>query len=180
MSSQQRKPRLSPLDRLLHRVAEGFAHVVHAGDLAVLRAGAQMREAMVHPLKPFPLAHVTSGVGTTSSGSAISAHETQLLREHHHPPGIAGLPPATLQHTHAFLTLLPAGLPMPETRRHGQGQMALEWSGEGARKFCVLIGQDGMLIYSARLGVKGRLDGAEPISDQLSPIVSHAIKQLRD
>ena len=84
--------------------------------------------------------------------------------------GIAGLPPATLQHAHRFLTLLPTWLPMPETRRHGHGQVALEWSGNDARRFSVLIGQDGMLIYSARLGPKGRLDGAEPIRQ---PAVAH-------
>jgi hypothetical protein len=36
-----------------------------------------------------------------------------------------------------------------------------------------------MLIYSARLGPKGRLDGAEPIANQLSPIVTHVIRQLQ-
>ena len=93
--------------------------------------------------------------------------------------GIAGLPPATLQNAHHFLTLLPTWLPMPETRRHGHGQVALEWSGNGARRFSVVIGQDGMLIYSARLGPKGRLDGAEPIGNELSPIVTHVIRQLQ-
>ena len=52
---------------------------------------------------------------------------------------------------------------MPETRRHGHGQVALEWHGDSSRRFSVVIGPEGMLIYAARLGSRGRLDGAEPI-----------------
>lgn len=180
MTSQQSKQGIWAFERWLNRITAAFAHVVHVGDHAVLRAGAQVREAIGHPLKPFPFAHVTACEAGTSPSLPISAQETRLMREHQHPLGIAGLPSATLQQTHAFLTLLPTWVPMPETRRHGHGQVALEWSGQGARKLCVLIGQDGMLIYSARLGAQGRLDGAEPISDKLSPIMSHVIGQLQD
>ena len=67
---------------------------------------------------------------------------------------------------------------MPDTRRHGHSQVQLEWSGQGGH-FSVLIGSDGMLIYSARLGAKGRFDGAEPVSDQLSPVVAHVLRQLQ-
>ena len=134
---------------------------------------------MMHPLKPFPLAHVAGGTLPTSSGQALSAQETLMMRDEHLPLGIAGLPQATLQHAHRFLTQLPTWLPMPETRRQGHGQVALEWSGHDACRFSVVIGTDGMLIYSARLGPKGRLDGAEPIGNQLSPIVKHVIRQLQ-
>lgn len=179
MPSQQIKPRYSPLHRWLNGAVESIGSVVQAGDRMVDRAAAQWREAALHPLKPFPLAHVTGGVVGGASSHAISPQETLMMREHRHPPGIAGLPPSTLQYAHAFLTLLPTWLPMPDTRRHGHGQVALEWSGHGAGTFNVLIGQDGMLIYSARLGAKGRIDGAEPIGEQLSPIVTHLIRQLR-
>jgi hypothetical protein len=153
----------------------------HAANHLLMRASGQLREALVHPLKPFPLAHVASGVGTGSTGSSqrISVQDTMRMRDHRHPFGIAGLPPATLQNAHAFLTLLPTWLPMPETRRHGHGQVQLEWSGHDGRHFSVLIGSDGMLIYSARLGAKGRFDGAEPVSDQLSPVVAHVLRQLQ-
>lgn len=180
MTSQYGKPRFLPRIRFLNRVVEAFGQLVHASDRVMLRASAQMREAMMHPLRPFPLAHVASGVGITTTSQTISAQETLLMRELHRPLGIAGLPPDTLQNAHAFLTLLPTWLPLPETRCQGHGQVALEWSGGGVRKFNVVIGQDGMLIYSARLGAKGRMDGAEPIADQLSPIVTHVIRQLRD
>jgi len=157
--------------RLVHGVAR-------AGDQAVARVGAQLREAMGHPLRPFPLVHVAGAAGV--AGQSLNPQESPSMREQYPAGlGIAGLPPATLQHTHRFLTLLPTWLPMPETRRHGHGQVALEWSGNDARRFSVLIGQDGMLIYSARLGPKGRLDGAEPIGNELSPIVTHVIRQLR-
>ena len=157
------------------RIVQGAAR---AGDQALARAGAQMREAMGHPLRPFPLAHVTGAAGAASQ-QVFGAQDTFSMREQYPGLGIAGLPPATLQHTHRFLTLLPTWLPMPETRRHGHGQVAMEWSGNDARRFSVLIGPDGMLIYSARLGPRGRLDGAEPIGDQLSPIVTHVIRQLQ-
>ena len=134
---------------------------------------------MMHPLKPFPLAHVAGGTLPTGSGQALSAQETLMMRDEYLPLGIAGLPQATLQHAHRFLTQLPTWLPMPETRRQGYGQVALEWSGPDACRFSVVIGTDGMLIYSARLGPKGRLDGAEPIGNQLSPIVKHVIRQLQ-
>jgi len=161
---------LSAVVRMLHGV-------VRAGDQAVARAAAQVREAIGHPLRPFPVAHV-AGAASAASQSFLP-QETLVMREQYPGLGIAGLPPATLQHTHRFLTLLPTWLPMPETRRHGHGQVALEWSGNDARRFSVLIGQDGMLIYSARLGPRGRLDGAEPIGSQLSPIVTHVIRQLQ-
>ncbi len=179
MSSQQNK-RASSSPGFLGRAAQALSGLVQAGDHAVQRAGAQVREAMVHPLKPFPLAHVAGGLSVGASSQVLSAQETLMMREQHIPLGIAGLPQATLQNAHRFLTLLPTWLPMPETRRHGQGQVALEWSASDARHLSVLIGADGMLIYSARLGAKGRLDGAEPISGQLSPIVTHVLRQLLD
>ena len=143
------------------------------------RVAQVVREAMVHPLKPFPLIHSAGGTVLGSTSQALSAQETLMLREQYLPLGIAGLPQATLQNAHRFLTQLPTWLPMPETRRQGHGQVVLEWSGNAARRFSVVIGSDGMLIYSACLGSKGRLDGAEPISNRLSPIVKYVIRQLR-
>jgi hypothetical protein len=175
MSSQESKNGRSGRG-LFGTVVRLLYGVTRAGDQAVARVGAQLREAMGHPLRPFPLAHVAGAAGL--AGQSLNAPESPSMREQYPGLGIAGLPPATLQHTHRFLTLLPTWLPMPETRRHGHGQVALEWSGNDARRFSVLIGQDGMLIYSARLGPKGRLDGAEPIGNELSPIVTHVIRQL--
>jgi hypothetical protein len=164
---------------MLERVAQAVSGVVHAGDQAVSRASAHLRDAMVHPLRPFPLAHVAGGTSPMTGGQPLSAQETLMMREQYLPLGIAGLPQATLQNAHRFLTQLPTWLPMPETRRQGQGQVMLEWSGRDACRFSVVIGQDGMMIYSARFGPKGRLDGAEPITDQPSPIVGHLIRQLQ-
>ena len=178
MSSQPNKQRHSPLYRLLNGTVQAIGSVVRAGDQVMLRATAQFRQAVLHPLKPFPLAHVAGGAVGGATTQSISAQETQMMREHHHPLGIAGLPSATLQHAHAFLKLLPVWLPMPETRRHGHAQVALEWTGDGGSRLSVLIGHDGMMIYSARLGVRGRLDGAEPIGEHLSPILMHVIRQL--
>ena len=179
MSSQRSIRRFPSLYRWLSFPYDVVCSVTHAGNQLLMRASGQMREALLHPLKPFPLAHVASGVGTGSTTQRISTQDAMRMRDHRHPFGIAGLPPATLQNAHAFLTLLPTWLPMPETRRHGQSQVQLEWSGQGGRNFSVLIGSDGMLIYSARLGAKGRFDGAEPVSDQLSPVVAHVLRQLQ-
>lgn len=178
MYSPQRKT-ASSAPGIMGRFTQVISSVLHAGDSAVARAGEQVREVMGHPLKPFPLAHVAGGTYPGTSGQPLSEQETQMMREQYLPLGIAGLPPETLQNAHRFLTLLPTWLPMPETRRQGAGQVALEWCGCEARRFSVVIGPDGMLIYSARLGPKGRLDGAEPITNQLSPIVKHVIRQLQ-
>ena len=179
MFSQQSKAERYATPGILGRVTQAISHVIQAGDHAVSRAGEQVREAMGHPLKPFPVAHVAGGAYPVPVGQPLSAQETLMMREEYLPLGIAGLPPATLQNAHRFLTLLPTSLPMPETRRQGAGKVALEWCGCEARRFSVVIGPDGMLIYSARLGPKGRLDGAEPITNQLSPIVKHVIRQLQ-
>jgi hypothetical protein len=153
-----------------------------AGDVpGVLGRVAQVfRDAMLHPLKPFPLAHVGGGTAAAPAAQALSAQETLLLREPFLPLGIAGLPQSTLQNAHRFLTQLPTWLPMPETQRQGTAQVVLEWSGQDACRLSVVIGPDAMLIYSARLGPKGRLDGAEPISSQLSPVIRHVLRQLQE
>lgn len=164
---------------IIGRVTQALSSVIHAGDHAVTRASEQVREVIGHPLKPFPLAHVAGGAYPGAASQPLSAQETLMMREQYLPLGIAGLPAATLQNAHRFLTLLPTWLPMPETRRQGTGQVSLEWCGCEARRFSVVIGSDGMLIYSARLGPKGRLDGAEPITHQLSPILKHVIRQLQ-
>lgn len=179
MSSQPIKHPRSLLYRFLNWMVQAAGSAFQAGEQVIARAGTQLRGVMLHPLRPFPLAHVTGVVGASSS-QLISAQDARKMREQHHPLDIAGLPEATLQNTHCFLTQLPAWLPMPETRRHGNDKVALEWFADGARRLNVLIGQDGMLIYAARLGAKGRLDGAEPIGDKLSPVVTHVIRQLRN
>lgn len=183
MSQHPRKPGAAraPALGFWKLSAAALGSLLGAGDRLVMRAGSQVRAAILHPLRPFPLAHVAGGgAGAAPSSQAISEQDTLMMREHHHPLGIAGLPSSTLQHAHALLTLLPMRLPMPQTRRHGHGQVALEWSGNGGRKLSVLIGQDGMMIYSARFGTRGRLDGAEPIGDTLSPVLAYAIDQLGD
>ena len=178
MSSQSRKSPLSRRGRSSGVEADSFARPNASGEGFVARAIAQFRDALVGPLKPFPLAHVANGVstgvyyGNASEGPAVRDAQPALA--------VPGMAPATLQNAHAFLTMLPTLLPMPETRRHGHGQVALEWHGDSSRRFSVVIGPEGMLIYAARLGSRGRLDGAEPIGKEISPIVMHAINQLRD
>lgn len=177
MVSQERK-QAGFVARAVGRVVQVVSGMAQAGSQVVTRAGAHLRAVTIHPLRPFPLAHV-GGLAAGPAAQVLTAQEALMMREAYRPLGIAGLPQATLQHAHRFLTQLPTWLPMPETRRQGQGQVALEWTGHGACRFSVVIGPDGMLIYSARLGPKGRLDGAEPISGQLSPIIRHVIRQLQ-
>lgn len=178
MSSQESRE-ARPAWGFLGRTVQACSDLIHAGNKAVDRAGAHLREAALHPLRPFPLANVAGGAVAGQTGPALSAQETLMMREQYADLGIAGLPQATLQNTHRFLKLLPTRLPTPEMRRQGHGQLALEWHGNHARRFSVVIGPDDMLIYSARLGPKGRLDGAEPIDNHLSPILKHVIRQLQ-
>ena len=143
----------------------------------VLRFMGQLRDIVFSPLRPIPFAHVSAS-GNACGLAYPSAPDTAFLRERIQEPPPVSAP--ALQHAHRLMSLLPAWLPMPETRRNNQGQVVLSWQGEHSRHFSVIVAADGMLIYSARLGGRGRFDGAEPIGHQLSPIIVHAIEQLRD
>jgi hypothetical protein len=90
----------------------------------------------------------------------------------------APLPEVVLRHARDFLRVLPGSLPEPVMSRDDDGALAFEWAGENARSLKVRIGADGMLVYSARLGLRRRVSGAEPLGDELPPLIRHAIQQV--
>jgi hypothetical protein len=89
------------------------------------------------------------------------------------------LPAATLQHGRQFLRLLPASLPVPQVSRDGD-DLWFEWVGDGARMVSVLIGSDGVMRYSGRLGARRRISGDEPLEGELPPLLREAIEQVVD
>jgi hypothetical protein len=88
------------------------------------------------------------------------------------------LPELVLRYARDFLRVLPGSLPEPVMTRDDDGTLAFEWAGENARSLKVRLGADGMLVYSGRLGVRRRVSGAEPLGDELPPLIRHAIQQV--
>ena len=150
-----------------------------ARSFSVLGLLGQAREAILTPLRPFPLAHV-AGAAPGFGAQFAGGPETIPLREPSVSPSAAPISVSALQHAHVLMSQMPAWLTMPETRRNQQGQVVLCWQGDQGRQFQVVVDADGMLIYTARLGNRGRFDGAEPIGQQLSPIIMHAVERLHE
>lgn len=148
----------------------------------------QWRVAAATPLKPFPLTAFTASDAAIPGGFAFPRADRAEAEGAQRPPAQArdfyselaamGLPPRTSRAVHAFVATLPSWLAPPTARRHGESGVELRWATNDGRRFRARIAEDGMVIYSARLGDRGRFDGAEPIGDRLSPIVLHAIRQL--
>lgn len=90
----------------------------------------------------------------------------------------APVPDAVLHHARDFLRTLPGTLPEPRVCRDTDGGLTFEWAGQNARSLKVKIGADGMLVYAARLGLRRRINGAEPLGDELPTIIRTAIQQV--
>lgn len=88
------------------------------------------------------------------------------------------LPEVVLDYARDFLRVLPTTLPEPGVSRDHDGALVFEWVGANARMVRVRLGADGMLVYTARLGVRRRISGAEPLGDELPPLIRQAIQQV--
>jgi hypothetical protein len=151
------------------------------------RIAEHWRAAARTPLRPFPMSALSATGGSASGSVAFppsdrsegdSFRQPVQARDFYRELSALGLPPRTLRAVHAFVATLPSWLAPPTARRDGESGIELTWSAHDGRRFRARIDRDGMVIYSARLGERGRFDGAEPIGDRLSPIVLHAIRQL--
>jgi hypothetical protein len=90
----------------------------------------------------------------------------------------APLPEVVLSHARDFMRLLPSTLPEPRVTRAEDSVLIFEWTGEAHRSLKVEINIDGMIVYSARLGLRRRVSGAEPLGEALSPMIREAIQQV--
>jgi len=90
----------------------------------------------------------------------------------------APVPELVLKYARDFLRVLPSTLPEPLVTRDDDGALAFEWVGANARMVRVRLGADGMLVYSGRLGVRRRISGAEPLGDELPPMIRQTIQQV--
>ena len=88
----------------------------------------------------------------------------------------APLPEPVLRHARDFLRMLPGTLPEPRVTRDDDGGLMFEWTGDAARSLRVRIGADAMIVYTARLGQRRRMSGAEPLGEALSPMIREAIR----
>ncbi len=152
------------------------------------RLVAQWRAAATTPLKPFPLTAYSASNAAIPGGLAVPVGERAEVEAGQRPPmqirdfyselaGL-GLPPRTLHALHAFVATLPSSLAPPVARRPGDAGFELTWAAADGRRLRARIDGSGLVINSARLGDRGRFDGAEPIGERLSPLVLHAIRQL--
>lgn len=161
-------------------------------DAAVERQGwlgrltTQWRIVAGTPLRPQPmstLAVIGNGATLSLSGGEpttepITFRQPIQARDFYRELSALELSPKTLRSVHAFVATLPSWLAPPVARRCSDASVELSWVGAGGRRFLAKVDGSGMVIYSARLGDRGRLDAAEPIGERLSPIVLHAIRQL--
>jgi hypothetical protein len=90
----------------------------------------------------------------------------------------APLSDRVLRDARDFLRQLPSTLPAPSVARDDDGSLAFEWSGSPTRHLKVRFADDGMLVYSARLGGRQRVNGAEPLGESLPPLILHAIERV--
>jgi len=90
----------------------------------------------------------------------------------------APLPEGVLRHARDFLRLLPSTLPEPRVTRAEDGGLIFEWTGDAHRWLKIGINIDGMVVYTARLGLRRRVSGAEPLGESLSPMIREAIQQV--
>lgn len=92
----------------------------------------------------------------------------------------APLPERMLSDARDFLRLLPGTLPEPLVSREDDGALAFEWLGDNERSLKVRLSSDGMLVYTARLGQRHRVSGAEPLGESLSPMIREAIQLVAE
>lgn len=148
----------------------------------------QWRLAAATPLKPFPLTAFSASSAAVPAGMSLTVgdradgdpapRQPMQARDFYAELAAMELPPQTSRAVHAFVATLPSWLAPPAARRHGESGVEFAWTAADGRRLRARIDGDGMVIYSARLGDRGRFDGAEPIGERLSPIVLHAIRQL--
>jgi hypothetical protein len=90
----------------------------------------------------------------------------------------APVPELVLKYARDFLRVLPSNLPEPLVSRDDDGMLSFEWVGANARVLKVRLGADAMLVYTGRLGARRRISGAEPLGEELPPLIRQAILQV--
>jgi len=88
------------------------------------------------------------------------------------------LPLELIHHARKFVRMLPAGAPVPAPTTDDNGQLAFQWTGDHPRQLRVVVSEDGMLVYSGRLGPRRRINGAEPLSDELPAPIRQSLRDV--
>ena len=154
---------IAHVPRALLNVASTVAHGVHSERLSRQLAGARSR---LHNRGLFKL---DSDLDDLASGPDPRSLESLLRRP---------VPAPVLHYAREVLRQLPHSAPDPNLQRHGDGELSLQWTGSNARNLSIRVTPDGMLVYTGRLGVRRRISGAEPLSDDLPLVIRQAIKEI--
>jgi hypothetical protein len=88
------------------------------------------------------------------------------------------LPLKLIHHAREFVRMLPAGAPVPVPTTDDNGQLSFQWTGAHARHLLVVVSEDGMLVYSGRLGPRRRINGAEPLCDELPAPIRQSLRDV--
>lgn len=88
------------------------------------------------------------------------------------------LPLRVLHYAREFVRLLPVSAPVPAPTVTDNGMLSFEWCGENARYLAVAVSEDGMLVYSGRLGQRRRISGAEPLSGELPATIRQSLQDV--
>jgi len=81
-------------------------------------------------------------------------------------------------HAREFVRLLPISAPIPTPTVSEHGPLSFTWSGANARHLIVTVSEDGMLVYSGRLGPRRRISGAEPLSGELPAPIRQSLNDV--
>lgn len=88
------------------------------------------------------------------------------------------IPLRVLYHAREFVRLLPISAPIPTPTASDHGPLSFTWSGANGRHLIVTVSEDGMLVYSGRLGPRRRISGAEPLNGELPAPIRQALNDV--
>ena len=88
------------------------------------------------------------------------------------------VPLRVLYHAREFVRLLPVSAPIPALTASDEGLLSFEWTGANSRYLVVMVSEDGMLVYSGRLGPRRRISGAEPLAGELPAPIRQSLQDV--
>lgn len=77
-----------------------------------------------------------------------------------------------------FLLALPGHFPAPELAADSDGEITLDWHGEGDRMLALTLRSDGRLTYACRLGPLRRKHGTELFVDAIPTDILECIQKV--
>jgi hypothetical protein len=154
---------LAQMPRALLQVAGTVAHGAHSVRLSRQLAGARTK------LTNRALFKFDAELGDIASRPDALDLASILMRP---------VPAPVVHFARELLRQLPPSAPDPKLVRDNEGSLSFQWFGSNERSLTIRVNPDGMLIYSGRLGMRRRISGAEPLTDDLPQVIRQAIKEI--